>query len=91
MPFKPRPIRPADRKNDLQKIFSVHIADGTIDAGIEYFRSIVVQNPNHSLAWLLLGRLRESCSWFASCSSAIPLGGGCPLRANRAVRNQPSS
>lgn len=60
MPLRPRQIRTTDRRNDLQKIFSAHIADGTLDAGIDYFRSIVVQTPNHSLAWLLLGRLREA-------------------------------
>lgn len=60
MPFKPRPTRTADRKNDLQKIYSAHVVDGTLEQGIEFFRSIVVQTPNHSLAWLLLGRLREA-------------------------------
>src|SRR5579884_1492800 len=48
------------RGPDLRKILSQHLADGTLDAGVDYFRSIVLENPLHGPAWLMLGRLRET-------------------------------
>ena len=44
----------------LHRKAAEHLADGTIPAGIAFFRSVVTKSQGYTLAWQLLGRLYET-------------------------------